>query len=159
MPREAQGNANPMGSGATGDGNSSEGPGGKPGGGIGNPIGTPDPLTSYKGWIFGSLALILIAAAFYFLRKPGFLKAGAIAHPESAAIESKPFSFAPQPPAPSRTQQVHSPVTGNEALLNSLRDELFELEKDKLSGAISLHEYEESKAGLEAVLKRAMRKP
>jgi hypothetical protein len=155
MPREAQGSANPMASGAAG----SEGPGGRPGGGIGNPIGTPDPLTSYKGWIFGSLAVLLVASAFYFLRKPGFLKVGATAHPESAAIENKPFSFATQPHAPSRSPQVQSPATGNEALLHSLRDEMFELEKDKLSGAISPREYEESKAGLEAVLKRAMRKP
>lgn len=154
MPREAQGGANPMATGGAG----SEGPGGKPGGGIGIPIGTPDPLSSYKGWIFGSLALLLVASAVYFLRKPGFLKAGATAHPESAALESKPSAFAPQPPAPSRAQQVHSPATGSDSLLNSLRDEMFELEKERLSGTVSQAEYEASKAGLEAVLKRAMRK-
>jgi hypothetical protein len=158
MPREAQGSANPMASGAAGDGSSSEGPGGRPGGGIGNPIGTPDPLTSYKGWIFGSLALLLVASAFYFLRKPGFLKVDATPHAESAVLESKPLAAAPQALAPSRGQQVQLPAAGNEALLNNLRDEMFELEKDKLSGAISLDEYEESKAGLEAVLKRAMRR-
>lgn len=159
MPRETQGSANgPMASGAAGDGNSSDGPGGRPGGGIGNPIGTPDPLTRYKGWIFGLLALLLAASAFYFLRKPSFVKADATAHPENATLESKPFAVAPQQPAPSRGQQVQSPATGNDALLNSLKDEMFELEKDKLSGTISLSEYEESKAGLEAVLKRALRK-
>jgi hypothetical protein len=157
MPREAQGGNGPMGSGATGDGNSSEGPGGRPGGGIGNPIGTPDPLTSYKGWIFGSLALLLVASAFYFLRKPNLIKAGATAHPESAALESKPFAVAAQSTPPSRGQQVHSPATGSEVLLNSLRDEMFDLEKERLAGTLSQAEYEASKAGLDAILKRAMR--
>ncbi|MDR3726559.1 MAG: carboxypeptidase regulatory-like domain-containing protein [Terracidiphilus sp.] len=154
MPREAQGSANPMASGSAG----SEGPGGRPGGGIGNPIGTPDPLTSYKGWIFGSLALLMVASAFYFLRKPSLPNTGATTHPVSAAPERKPIAVAQQTTAPSQDQQVHSPATGSDTLLNILRDEMFDLEKDKLSGAISPAEYESSKAGLEAVLKRAMRK-
>jgi hypothetical protein len=43
-------------------------PGTGPGGGIGNPIGTPDPLTKYKWWILGTLTLLLVAAAIYLLR-------------------------------------------------------------------------------------------
>ena len=39
-----------------------------PGGGIGNPINTPDPLTRYKWWILGGLTLLLVAAAIYLLR-------------------------------------------------------------------------------------------
>ena len=42
---------------------------GRPGGGIGVPINSPDPLTKYKWWILGVLTLLLIAAAGYFLRK------------------------------------------------------------------------------------------
>ena len=40
----------------------------RPGGGLGNPIDTPDPLTKYRWWILGSLSLILAAAAAFFLR-------------------------------------------------------------------------------------------
>src|ERR1039458_8105324 len=50
IPREQQGA--PAGdSGAPGA--SASAPGNQPGGGIGNPIGTPDPLSKYKGWILG----------------------------------------------------------------------------------------------------------
>jgi hypothetical protein len=50
-----------------------------------------------------------------------------------------------------------APPTGNAALLNSLKDELFALESEKLSGTISPAEYADAKAGLEAVLKRALK--
>jgi hypothetical protein len=42
----------------------------RPGGGLGNPIDTPDPLTKYRWWIIGGLSLVLAAAAAFFLRKP-----------------------------------------------------------------------------------------
>ena len=61
MPREAQ-NA-PAGPDAGAAGN-------QPGGGIGTPINTPDPLSKYKWWILGGLALLLSAAAAFMLRKP-----------------------------------------------------------------------------------------
>jgi hypothetical protein len=44
--------------------------GGQPGGGIGNPIGTPDPLTKYKWWILLGFGLLLAFAAGFLLRKP-----------------------------------------------------------------------------------------
>src|ERR1017187_6963111 len=59
MPREAQNSApgqpadGGMGEAAQGDASAP----GRPGGGIGNPIGTPDPLTKYKWWILAGLAL------------------------------------------------------------------------------------------------------
>jgi hypothetical protein len=57
-------------------------------------------------------------------------------------------------PAASYTSQ---PANGNAALLNSLKEELFALESEKISGTISPQEYAEAKAGLEAVLKRALK--
>ena len=44
-------------------------PASTPGGGIGNPIGTPDPLTRYKWWILGGLTLLLVLAAIYLLAR------------------------------------------------------------------------------------------
>ena len=63
MPREDQG----AGGGGSGAGAQ---PGGQPGGGIGEPINTPDPLSKYKWWILGGLALVFVAAAGFLLRKP-----------------------------------------------------------------------------------------
>src|SRR5271154_6170034 len=40
----------------------------RPGGGLGNPIDTPDPLTKYRWWILGGLSLVLASGAAFFLR-------------------------------------------------------------------------------------------
>jgi hypothetical protein len=115
--------------------------GGKPGGGIGNPIATPDPLTKYKWWILAGLALLLAAGAAFLLRKqPGAPAAGAVQ-------DATGQSFAPATPA-----------NRNASLLNVLKEELFSLESEKLSGTISAADYDEVKAALETVLKRALKR-
>jgi hypothetical protein len=149
MPREAQGAAMGQQAGAgMGDAQAGEAAN-KPGGGIGNPIDTPDPLSKYKWWILGGLALLLAAAAAYMLRKQRGLSGGAGAPANDAAYEYRPLPAAAAPPA--------APADGNAALLNSLKEELFALESEKVSGAISPQEYADAKAGLEAVLKRALK--
>jgi hypothetical protein len=119
-----------------------------PGGGIGEPIDQPDPLSKYKWWILGALGLLLAAAAAFLLRRPepafaGFpgasVHAGGVYVPPSAAPTS-------------------SPAAKNAALLNALKEELFALESEKLSETISPAEYAEAKAALETVLKRALKR-
>ncbi len=125
-----------------------------PGGGIGEPIGTPDPLTKYKWWILSAIGLMLAATAGFLLRKPS--SATTAHHPEPAAYPSAPQRTgsagraAPAAPAP--------PATGGANLLGALKDELFALETEKVSGAISKADYLEQKNALEAVLKRALKK-
>jgi hypothetical protein len=142
MPREDQGAGGPAGAQAGGQ------PGGQPGGGIGEPINTPDPLSKYKWWILGGLALVFIAAAAFLLRKPAGVPgvpavAGSVASTEALRV-----------PATS-----HATVAGkNGSLLAALKEELFSLESDKLTGAISSAEYIETKTALEVVLKRALKK-
>jgi hypothetical protein len=46
----------------------------------------------------------------------------------------------------------------NGSLLAVLKEELFSLESDKLTGAVTAAEYAETKAALEVVLKRALKK-
>jgi len=138
MPREQQG-AQP----AAGESGAQEAtaPGNQPGGGIGNPIGTPDPLSKYKWWILGGLALVLTAGAAFLLREPAAVSVA----PASAGPVSVPFS----PAAPANTQG---------SLLNALKEELFALESEKISGTIKPAEYAEVKAALETVLKRALKR-
>jgi hypothetical protein len=137
MPREDQGAQGSQAAGA---------PGNQPGGGIGNPIGTPDPLTKYKGWILAGFALLLAAAAAFLLRKQAALTGAPQPAPNAAAGVATT-----QPPSA-------TPAAGNAALLNILKEELFALESEKASGTISASEYAEVKAGLEAVLKRALKR-
>jgi hypothetical protein len=147
MPREGQGQ--PAGqqpatnSGAQDQGN----PGGQPGGGIGNPINTPDPLTKYKWWILTGLALLLAAAAAFLLRKPAGAVGGAGAVPAYTTAAAYAASSA----------SMHaSPGAKNAALLNVLKEELFAIESEKLSGTLSPGDYAEIKAALEVVLRRAL---
>jgi hypothetical protein len=149
MPREGQGApAGQQGAGMgapSGDSGSGDAAAqnNKPGGGIGTPIGTDDPLTKYKWWILGALALVLVAGAAFFLRKPNDL----------AGVPNAGYaSAAGNPPA------FGSPAAKNAALLNALKEELFALESEKLSGTLSAEEYAEVKAAVETVLKRALKR-
>ncbi|MBS1806048.1 MAG: carboxypeptidase regulatory-like domain-containing protein [Acidobacteria bacterium] len=142
MPREDQG----AGAGAQAGAQ----PGGQPGGGIGEPINTPDPLSKYKWWILGGLALVFVAAAAFLLRKP----AGSAAPPVAAS----PDPLKPTAAAHSATSHHASAAGRNGSLLTALKDELFALESDKLTGVVTAAEYAETKAALEVVLKRALKK-
>jgi hypothetical protein len=111
-------------------------PGSQPGGGIGNPINTPDPLSKYKGWILGGLALLMVVTAAFLLRKPA----------SGAAFDARAV------PA------VAPPADKNAALLNVLKEELFALESEKIAGTLAPEEYAKLKAALDTVLKHALKR-
>jgi hypothetical protein len=138
IPREAQGG----GDGGAQGGQAPAATGSTPGGGIGEPIDTPDPLSKYKWWILGGIALLLATVAAFLLRRPGGAVAGA---PLQAAV---PFDESVRYP----------PAGGRNALLNALKEELFAIESEKIAGTLSAAEYAEQKAALETVLKRALKK-
>jgi hypothetical protein len=147
FPREdqtAQGNAGDNG-GQEAGGQSAGGTGNQPGGGIGAPINTPDPLSKYKWWILGGLALLLAAAAAFLLRRPA--TAAAIT-PSGAGTMAASKVFAPSA----------APEAKGSALLNVLKEELFALESEKVAGTLAPNEYAEQKAALETVLKRALKR-
>jgi hypothetical protein len=139
MPRDtqaAEGQTND-GSGATDQGGSAAANDTRPGGGLGVPIDTPDPLNKYKWWILGAITLVFAVGAGFLLRRPVDASA-----PEAAAAN----------PA--------VPVAPAGGLLTALKDELFSLETDHLQGRLSDSEYEQQKQALELVLRRALaRKP
>ncbi len=149
MPREAQGGA--QGGPAQGDasGQAASGTPTGPGGGIGEPINTPDPLSKYKWWILGVLALLLAGAAAFMLRKPATL-AGAV---PATVSTTQPFT-----PSASTFAASASPGVKNANLLNALKEELFALESEKIHGTITPAEYAEVKPALEIVLKRALKR-
>ena len=146
FPREDQGNQADNSAQAP-----EQGPGSGPGGGIGTPINTPDPLSKYKWWILGGLAILLAAAAGFLLRKP----AG-----QAATVPASPIDFpiGATPARPSAHSAPVSPAVRNSALLNALKEELFALESEKIAGSLPPEEYAEQKAALETVLKRALKK-
>jgi hypothetical protein len=123
-------------------------PGNQPGGGLGVPINTPDPLSKYKWWILGGLALLLAAAAGFLLRRPAM--AGAVL---PAAVATPSGVAASRPP-----QMYSAPAAGNATMLNVIKEELFALESERIAGTLSSSEYAEQKKALETVLKRALKK-
>jgi len=115
-------------------------PGTQPGGGIGSPIATPDPLSKYKWWILGGFGLLFVAAAAFLLRKPA---PGVTPVASTGTVAAQAFA---------------APATGSAALLNALKEELFAVESDRISGKISQTEYAELKGALETVLRRALKR-
>jgi hypothetical protein len=103
----------------------------RPGGGLGVPIDTPDPLDKYKWWILGAITLVFAVGAGFLLSKPG----------DGNAADAVVL---PPPPA------------AGGSLLSTLKDELFSLETDHLQGKLSDADYEQQKQALELVLRRAL---
>ena len=141
----------------------------RPGGGLGNPIDTPDPLSKYKWWILSGAGLVLVIAAAFFLRRPAQQDEAVVAAgtPVSQAAEQyaapltwtqgapPPATVAPIPPQPPPAAEP-SPEAHTRSLLNSLKEELFALEADRARGNVGEVEYAAHKQALEAIIRRAL---
>ena len=141
----------------------------RPGGGLGNPIDTPDPLSKYKWWILSGAGLVLVIAAAFFLRRPAQRDEAVVAAgaPVSQAAEQyaapltwtqadpPPSTVAPVPPQPPPAAEP-SPEAHTRSLLNSLKEELFALEADRARGNVGEVEYAAHKQALEAIFRRAL---
>lgn len=103
----------------------------RPGGGLGVPNAQPNPLHSGE-WVFLGVLLLFLAggAAYIYASNRG---------------TSQPAS---QP----------RPAQGGPSLLDVMKEELFQLESDRLQGKISPEEYQSTKAALDKTLERAMKR-
>jgi hypothetical protein len=124
----------------------------RPGGGLGAPIdpeATNDPWAKYKWWILGALGLALAAGAGIMLKgSPAVAVAGDAPLPNMDIAAPYTPVLAPA--------SVAVAATGTNPLLQALKDELFELETDRLGGRLSEAEYAEHKAAFDVVLRRAL---
>jgi len=126
-----------------GNGNGRGGGGGaqennRPGGGMGIPNASPIPLDSAKWGFLGALVASLAlggAIVFFTNRQP-------VAVPAGAAM------------AMGRPQQHDRSA----ALLDALKEEIFQLESERVKNKISQPDYEKAKAALDNTLHRAMRR-
>ncbi len=130
----------------------------RPGGGLGNPIDTPDPLNKYKGWILSGLGLALVVAAAFMLRARPNQAAGQapvapVTHPATpAALTPTPAVATRQTPAIAATNGAGQ----RSAMLAALKEELFSLETERLEGKLTDAQYAELKSAFEVVLRRAL---
>jgi hypothetical protein len=138
------------GMGATGSGENST-----PGGGLGASSESPDWRAKYEWWIIAPLTLLLVAAAAFWFRKRSEATLGnALPAKDVALTTDSLLGFASRvaPPVTS-----HPATKNNAALLGILKEELFAIESEKLSGALSQSEYADVKRGLDAILKRTLK--
>ena len=126
------------------------------GGNAGQPAGESGstPIPSSSGgtrealwFIVGALVILIGGGGFVMWRKSVAARAAA-QDPKAARAASKA--------RPQVQAQSAKPPQGD--MLDVLKDELFQLETDRVSGKISQEEYEKSKAGLDALFRRQMKK-
>jgi hypothetical protein len=127
----------------------------RPGGGLGapeDPSGTGDPWSKYKWLILGGLGLLLAAGAAIMLKNS---PTAAVAGTAPAEV---PDNYPPYPSSVEAT--AAAPVSASASrpgsLLQTLKDELFELETDRLAGKLTDAEYAQHKAAFDVVLRRAL---
>ena len=98
-------------------------------------------------WFVGSAIVILIGGAVFVLwRRSETVKA------DSGSKNAKPAGKA-------RAQAQGQPAKSEPAdMLEVLKDELFQLETDRLNGKISQDEYDKTKAGLDTLFRRQMKR-
>jgi hypothetical protein len=110
----------------------------RPGGGLGKPGEDPDPLDQYRWWLLGGLGAALALGGVYITSR------SKTQIPETIAVTSVP---------------VAAESTGHSgALLNALKEELFQLEIEHKQGQISDQEYATAKSALDQTLARAIKR-
>lgn len=127
---------------------------GGPGGGLGAPEETPDPLHRYRGFILGGLGVLLALGVFYVVTRPKPAATGRSAQPAAAGKRAEAKSALA---AASAAPHAKTSQNGNR-LLEALKEELFQLEIERHQGRISAEDYEKAKAALDTTLSRAAKR-
>ncbi len=154
VPQEGgQGQGGGQGGASSGGGAAAEN---RPGGGLGPPIDAPDPLQKYQWWILGGLGGVLVIGGVYVASRQQSAarklrqRAGAPAMQQEDDYEPAELVAAPAArPAATRSAS---------ALLDALKEELFQLEVERRQGQISQSEYEQAKSALDQTLDRALKR-
>jgi hypothetical protein len=134
--------------------------GSRPGGGMAppdDPNGTNDPWAKYKWWIVTALGLALVVGAGIMLKNsPTVAVVPAVPGPHDD-LAGPPVAIAPPTTTfVASTTPVPVAASGANPLLQALKDELFVLEADRLTGKVSEAEYTLHKAAFDVVLRRAL---
>jgi hypothetical protein len=113
----------------------------RPGGGLGAPIDSNDPLYDYRAVILGIFALVLVMGGFYVIGKSN---------------GTTPVLATAGPAARTPIYDAPAPADRSSKLLDAMKDELFHLELDRQQSKISAEEYATAKAALDETIKRAL---
>jgi hypothetical protein len=135
----------------------------RPGGGLGPPIDAPDPLQKYQWLILGCLAAaLIIGGVFVAMRQQSAARAlrrrgGSSAPAGRQRQQQEEDDYEPAEPLATNTAH-HGSARPTSALLDALKEELFQLEVERRQGQISQVEYEKAKSALDQTLERALKR-
>ena len=114
----------------------------RPGGGLGTPEGTPDPLEKYRWPLLAvCLGALAVGGLWVVTKNQGTQPVKAPVAPAAAAV-----------PSAAKPTSTSAPTL----LLQAMKEELFQLEMDRQQGKISDAEYATAKAALDQTLARAI---
>ena len=120
----------------------------RPGGGLGTPEGTPDPLDKYRWPLLAVCLGALVFGGVWVVTK----NQPASTAPGVPAVPAAPVRAAVAPPSSSGPTSSSAPTL----LLQALKEELFQLELDRQQGKLSESEYARAKSALDLTLARAL---
>ena len=131
-------------------------PDNRPGGGLGRPIDTPDPLSKYRWVILGALGVVLAGGGYLAVSR----SKGTGAKPEADDLEDLESVSQPMTrPAVAGAAPISAAAPANDRsqmILDALKEELFQLEVELQQGSISQADYQKAKAALDQTLQRAL---
>jgi len=134
---------------------------GRPGGGLGAPIDTPDPLEKYRWPIIGAFIVLLGIGGWIVTKRQTALTTPSAGASPAARAASAPTPKPAARPVAAAVATPSAPVgsaTTSGALLEGLKEELFQLEVERQQGKITQAEYERAKNALDHTLERALKR-
>ncbi len=129
-------------------------PDNRPGGGLGRPIDTPDPLSKYRWIILGALGVVLAGGGYLAVSRSKSAPGG-VAEVDEISDE---VDIAPKRVVTAAVAVPPSaaPADRSQMILDALKEELFQLEVELQQGSISQADYQKAKAALDQTLQRAL---
>jgi hypothetical protein len=128
----------------------------RPGGGLGAPIDAPDALQKYRWPILVGFAVLLAIGGWVVTKRQAGVAVQGTQYPVPSAVSSG--RDAAVRPAAAAAPAASAPAAKSTALLEALKDEMFQLEVERKQGKITPAEYEKAKAALDQTLERALKR-
>lgn len=128
----------------------------RPGGGLGAPIDAPDPLSNSHWYILTIFVVVLAGAGYLLFRMHRGTVSAPAGGPAAAPSRSSSRQMQGYASGSSRTGSVS--IGNGSHVLEALKEELFQLETDRVQGKLTAQEYESSRAGLETLMRRHLKK-
>lgn len=125
---------------------------GAPGGGLGAPVASDNPMSGKTTWyVLGGLMITLASVAYFVARRP-------VKYQENPAPVAVAAAAATGPAPATVARPLSAPVkpanSGSKAILELLKEELFQIETERLEGKLSEQQYSHIKAGIDALMRR-----